>query len=174
MPSQKNGLRSPVDSVRSIFGALRNDSNTEIHNTSNHHEDSVYLWPQPDLPGIANTGIQVWHDVPDATMDVCFVYGLSGTRDRMWTHERCKYPRPQQFLPTVLKNIRILAFGHDAYTVGPSTSVNGVLEHVGNLLNDFARNRRRSDALSRPLVLVAHSLGTIVCKQALLLSHDNP
>jgi hypothetical protein len=42
-----------------------------------------------------------------------------------------------------------------------------------NLLADLATDRASCDA-SRPLIFVAHSLGGLVCKEAILLSRNNP
>jgi hypothetical protein len=39
---------------------------------------------------------------------------------------------------------------------------------------DLTADRRCSNALSRPLIFVAHSLGGLVCKKAILLSRNNP
>ena len=32
-------------------------------------------------------GIEVWYDCEDAICDICFVHGLSGSRDSTWTHK---------------------------------------------------------------------------------------
>lgn len=53
-------------------------------------------------------------------------------------------------------------------------SQNGLSEHARNFLSDLTTDRDLSNASSRPLLLVAHSLGGLICKEAILLSRNNP
>ncbi|EGU82781.1 hypothetical protein FOPG_16002 [Fusarium oxysporum f. sp. conglutinans race 2 54008] len=46
---------------------------------------------------------------------------------------------------------------------------NGLANHATNLLNDLTTDRACSNASSRPLAFVAHSLGGLVYKEAILL-----
>ncbi|KAM0539576.1 hypothetical protein ACHAO7_012047, partial [Fusarium culmorum] len=43
-----------------------------------------------------------------------------------------------------------------------------------NLLTDLTNDRRHRNASGRPLIFVVHSLGGLVCKEAILLSRNNP
>lgn len=120
-------------------------------------------------------GVEVLHDCPDATIDICFVHGLSGNRVGTWTAKGQPKPWPETLLPLKLSRARILTYGYDAYIVRkPVASTNGLADHATNLLNDLTTERARSNASSRPLVFVAHSLGGLVCKEAILLSRNNP
>ncbi|KXH63433.1 hypothetical protein CSAL01_04547 [Colletotrichum salicis] len=120
-------------------------------------------------------GVKVLHGCHDATVDVCFVHGLTGNRDSTWTASGQAKPWPETLLPPKLSRARILTYGYDAYIVQKSVaSTNGLIDHATNLLNDLATDRACSDASSRPLVFVAHSLGGLVCKEAILLSRNNP
>jgi hypothetical protein len=47
------------------------------------------------------------------------------------------------------------------------------LGYVVDLLNDLCQNRIDAGALSRPLVFVAHGLGGLLCKKAILVSRNN-
>src|SRR5437667_5348153 len=40
--------------------------------------------------------------------------------------------------------------------------------------DDLTTDRNSCDASSRPLIFVTHSLGGLVCKEAILLSRNNP
>ncbi|KAG8168388.1 hypothetical protein KVR01_001137 [Diaporthe batatas] len=119
-------------------------------------------------------GIKVLHDCREATIDVCFVHGLTGNRDSTWTADGQSNPWPETLLPPNLSRARILTYGYDAYIVRKSVaSTNGLIDHATNLLHDLSTERARSNASSRPIVFVAHSLGGLVCKEAVLLSRNN-
>ncbi|KAH7215365.1 Alpha/Beta hydrolase protein [Fusarium oxysporum] len=120
-------------------------------------------------------GVEVLHDCRDAAIDICFVHGLTGNRDSTWTAKGQSKPWPEALLPLKLTSARILTYGYDAYIVRKSVaSTNGLIDHAKNLLNDLSTDRASSNASSRPLVFVAHSLGGLVCKEAVLLSRNNP
>ncbi|KND92705.1 Protein SERAC1 [Tolypocladium ophioglossoides CBS 100239] len=127
--------------------------------------------PAPSFPD----GVEVLHDCRDATIDICFIHGLTGNRDSTWTANGQSAPWPQTLLPPELGKARILTYGYDAYIVRKSVaSINGLSDHAKNLLNDLTTDRTRSNASSRLLVFVAHSLAGLVCKEAMLLSRNNP
>ncbi|KAK0633921.1 Alpha/Beta hydrolase protein [Immersiella caudata] len=122
-------------------------------------------------------GVLVWHDCPHATVDICFVHGLTGDRERSWTaadskKEKDGHPWPQSILPPELPNARILTYGYDAYYTSEGVSSgNRLSDHARNLVTELTTNRRANQ--NRPLIFVAHSLGGLVTKKGLLLSRDN-
>lgn len=127
--------------------------------------------PAPTFP----YGIRVWYDCPDAAVDICFVHGLTGDRERTWTADGQSIPWPQALLPPKLDRARILTYGYDAYVVRKSVaSSNRLIDHATNLLVDLASDRDLCNATSRALIFVAHSLGGLVCKRAILMSRNNP
>jgi hypothetical protein len=71
----------------------------------------------------------------------------------------------KDFLPSQLPNARILLFGYNS-NVAFETSIAGVREQAVNLLNRLAS--KREDAEERPIIFVAHSLGGIIVKRALV------
>ncbi|UPK96915.1 hypothetical protein LCI18_007850 [Fusarium solani-melongenae] len=114
-------------------------------------------------------GVEVLHDCPDATVDICFVHGLTGNRISTWTAHGQTAPWPKTLLPEKLSKARILTYGYDAYIVSKAVaSSNRLIDHAMNLLIDLIIERAGSRASSRPLVFVAHSLGGLVCKEAIL------
>ncbi|KAH8646408.1 hypothetical protein BGZ60DRAFT_391976 [Tricladium varicosporioides] len=120
-------------------------------------------------------GIKVWYDCPDATIDICFVHGLTGNLDSTWTASKQSTPWPTVLLPLRLPRARLLTWGYDAYVVQASvTSKNRLTDHALNLLIDLTHDRAFCNASSRPLIFVAHSLGGLVCKEAILSSRNNP
>ncbi|EWZ86333.1 hypothetical protein FOWG_09910 [Fusarium oxysporum f. sp. lycopersici MN25] len=161
------------------------DNSPEIH----HQQETSHGPPGPpsrhdtDLrPPSENTpvpsfpdGVEVLHDCHDATIDICFVHGLTGNRDSTWTAKGQSKPWPKVFLPLKLTSTRILTYGYDAYIVRRSVaSTNGLIDHAKNLLNNLSTDRACSNASSRPLVFITYSLGGLVCKEAVLLSRNNP
>ncbi|MCJ1312433.1 hypothetical protein MMC25_006107 [Agyrium rufum] len=74
----------------------------------------------------------------------------------------------EEFLPQRLPNVRVLLFGYDA-NVAFNTSKAGVTESAENLLGRL-KAKRKEDPL-RPLVFIAHSLGGMVVKRALVIAN---
>jgi hypothetical protein len=150
---------------------------------------SLYSPPRPryetEHPGatLENTppvayfpdGVDVLCDPAESTIDICFVHGLTGNRNTTWTATGQSKPWPQTLLPLKLGKARILTYGYDAYVLRKSVaSSNRLIDHATNLLNDLTTDRTSCNASSRPLIFVAHSLGGLVCKEAILLSRNNP
>ncbi|KAM0418587.1 hypothetical protein ACHAPT_012486 [Fusarium lateritium] len=136
---------------------------------------------QDDLPSSSaseslNYGVKVLRDCPDATVDICFIHGLSGNRDKTWRAQDQFEPWPKTLLPSKLPRARILTYGYDAYVVAKSgpASTNRLIDHAANLLIDLTADREACGASSRPLIFVVHSLGGLVCKAAILRSRNSP
>ena len=130
--------------------------------------------PEPLVPCFPG-GVKILHDCPDATIDICFIHGLTGDRDSTWTAHGQSIPWPKTLLPPKLEKSRIFTYGYDAYIVGKATAGSGrLIDHATNLLHDLTMDRAGCNASTRPLVFIAHSLGGLVCKEAILLSRNNP
>jgi hypothetical protein len=128
----------------------------------------------PPIPSFPD-GVKVLRDCPDATVDICFVHGLTGDRESTWTADGQSAPWPKTLLPPRLSRARILTYGYDAYIVRKRVAgSNRLIDYAANLLHDLTTDRSSSNASSRPLIFVAHSLGGLVCKKAILLSRNNP
>lgn len=81
---------------------------------------------------------------------------------------------PRDLLPSTVPNARILTYGYDTKIrhtfIGP-VSKNNVVDHGWDLLCALEEVRR--DDPSRPLLFIAHSLGGLIAKIALIKSRDN-
>lgn len=131
--------------------------------------------PGPSPATAFPCGIKVWHACPDAAVDICFVHGLNGNRDATWTAHGESVPWPKTFLPEKLKQARILTYGYDACIVRKSVASSiRLIDHASNLISDLTADREEQQASTRPLIFVVHSLGGIVCKEAMLQSKDSP
>ncbi|KAI0478139.1 hypothetical protein F4859DRAFT_478707 [Xylaria cf. heliscus] len=120
-------------------------------------------------------GVKVWINPVDAEIDICFIHGLTGDRDATWTASGQSEPWPSNLLPDRLPKARLLTYGYDAYVVQKSvTSINTLNDHATNLLRDLTDDRESCNASSRRIVFVAHSLGGLICKEAILQSRNNP
>ncbi|EXL39109.1 hypothetical protein FOCG_18272 [Fusarium oxysporum f. sp. radicis-lycopersici 26381] len=129
---------------------------------------------QSSIP-IFPDGVEILVDPPDADVDICFIHGLTGNRTSTWTARGQPAPWPKTLLTSELPKACILTYGYDAYVVSKSVaSSNRLIDHATNLLTDLTNDRRRRNASSRPLIFVVHSLGGLVCKEAILLSRNNP
>ncbi|KAI8717404.1 hypothetical protein NCS52_00816200 [Fusarium sp. LHS14.1] len=130
---------------------------------------------QPSLSESFPDGVKVLRDCPNATVDICFIHGLSGNREKTWRGHGHSEPWPKTLLPSKLPRARILTYGYDAYVVAKSgtASTNRLIDHAHNLLNDLTTDRALSGASSRPLIFVAHSLGGLVLKLAIIRSRNN-
>ncbi|KAJ4326721.1 hypothetical protein N0V84_002837 [Fusarium piperis] len=126
---------------------------------------------RPDFPD----GLKVLYAGPNDIVDVCFIHGLSGNRRSTWTAHGRTRPWPKEYLPSMLPGARILTYGYDAYSSRrQDPSVDRLTEHATNLLVDLIAKRATNEATSRPLIFVCHSLGGLVCKEAILLSRSHP
>lgn len=116
---------------------------------------------------------------PDAKVDIVFVHGLNGDPRHTWTSKNNGLFWPSQLLPVSLKSAqaRILVYGYnaDVYTFGSnkgSPSSDMIHQHAQTMLKNLASERTSEEVQEHPIIFVAHSLGGILVKRALELSHD--
>ncbi|KAK0704899.1 hypothetical protein B0H67DRAFT_363684 [Lasiosphaeris hirsuta] len=124
-------------------------------------------------------GIRVLYSPSDAIVDLVFVHGLKGHRENTWSQGENGPPWPQTLLPRKMQNARVLTFGYDATPIawgsGSSISGNRIGDHSKNLLTAVAASRLEGkNQPHRPIIFVAHSLGGLVCKDALLAARSSP
>ena len=119
---------------------------------------------------------QVYAPEGGGKVDVVFVHGLNGDPERTWTSERSHVFWPSQLLPLILEEqkARILVYGYDADVASftGSTSKDKIHNHAEHLVSTLAANRNIRRASERPIIFVAHSLGGLVVKRALIHSSE--
>ena len=111
-----------------------------------------------------------------AGVDIVLVHGLNGDPQKTWTAEKSKTFWPSQLLPPILEeeHARVLVYGYDAdvtsFTDGASKDK--IHNHAEHLVAVLAANRRIRKATERPIIFIAHSLGGLVVKRALIYSSE--
>jgi protein SERAC1 len=105
----------------------------------------------------------------DSRLSIVFVHGLTGNREKTWTHRNGIF-WPGSLLPEDFPRARIMTFGYDADIVRFWTiaSSNRLGDHGKSLV--YALLDQREQVGQRPIIFVAHSLGGLVCEDALNLS----
>ncbi|CAI6087630.1 unnamed protein product [Clonostachys chloroleuca] len=126
----------------------------------------------PNRKKILSLGIKALHSPEPCDVDIVFIHGLSGDREKTWTGPNQTEPWPKTILPDRLPTARMLVFGYDAKWLKDSSSRNRVQEHASNLLASLGRHRGEDGTSSRPIIFVCHSLGGLVCMDALVLSEQ--
>ncbi|XP_014553238.1 hypothetical protein COCVIDRAFT_108238, partial [Bipolaris victoriae FI3] len=92
---------------------------------------------------------------------------LRGSRVQTWSAG--EYFWPKDFLSEDLENARIITWGYDANVANGFSyaSREGIRGHDERLLHNLYRIRR---SITRPIIFVCHSLGGLVCKEALIIT----
>jgi len=122
------------------------------------------------------SGLKLLHDGENSIVDLIFVHGLTGDRDKTWTAKDATEPWPRTLLPSKVPNARILTFGYDAYVSDwrGMVSKNRIGNHAMNLLAGVASYREEDDTDNRPIIFICHSLGGLVCEDALATAQQRP
>ncbi|KAI0476806.1 hypothetical protein F4859DRAFT_514138 [Xylaria cf. heliscus] len=105
-----------------------------------------------------------------STVDIVFIHGLTGDRERTWTAKNASEPWPKTLLASKLPTARILTFGYDAYVAHwrGVVSQSRIADHSGNLLASLADHRETDDDTVNedPIIFVCHSLGGLALAMA--------
>lgn len=94
---------------------------------------------------------------------IVFVSGLESQRRSQLSTWKAKFFWPTELLPNDVPNVRILVWKFapekDANAAGPSIGLLGE-----KLLRDLMASRKTSEAATRPVIFIAHSLGGLIVK----------
>ncbi|KUJ15344.1 uncharacterized protein LY89DRAFT_783508 [Mollisia scopiformis] len=99
------------------------------------------------------------------------VHGLGGDWEDTWTDGSSGKLWLRDFLPKQYPNARVMSFGYDA-SHALSTSVADINDAAISLIDSLNGERQEPSSRRRPIVFVAHSLGGIVVKKALILANE--
>ena len=119
-----------------------------------------------------NYGIkELYNGGANASIDIVFVHGLTGNTYTTWLHKDSHVHWPSDLLKQDIPDARILGFGYDADVVKLWNASNGCLSnHAENMVGALVRKRERTDTERRRILFVAHSIGGLIVKQALIHS----
>ena len=96
---------------------------------------------------------------------ICLVHGLGGGRVSTWKKDEVFWP--YNLLARDIPDARIITWGYDAdvaHFVSP-VSTNRVKDNAKSLSSALNGLRSSPETSTRPLILIAHSLGGIICAQ---------
>ncbi|RYO00079.1 hypothetical protein AA0121_g13434 [Alternaria tenuissima] len=115
-------------------------------------------------------GLHVVSEGIAPVVDIVAVHGLNGHCEKTWTADNgVNWLR--NLLPHDLPDARIFSWGYDANTHSSShMSSQYLYGHGINLVTDLSLERRVTQTTKRPIIFVAHSLGGIIVKSALIHS----
>ncbi|CZR47521.1 uncharacterized protein FPRO_13188 [Fusarium proliferatum ET1] len=101
-----------------------------------------------------------------------FVHGLGGNLRTTWKQEGTTEPwfAKPEFLGRLQNSVRVLSFGYNAHRFGDVANTR-IIHHANDLLRNLVL--KRLDHPDRPLIFIAHSLGGLVVKRAILLCATN-
>ncbi|CAI4213869.1 unnamed protein product [Parascedosporium putredinis] len=99
-------------------------------------------------------------------VDLVLIHGLNGDATRSWTNAATAAFWPGEFLPVDVPEARIFNFGYNADAVFGNTTAD-IVDHAKDLLSSLI-DEREGERKSQPIIFIAHSLGGIIVKQALL------
>ncbi|KAL1598071.1 hypothetical protein SLS59_007081 [Nothophoma quercina] len=126
--------------------------------------------PSAQAAGAVQHGLQVVCEGTDPIVDIVAVHGLNGDREKTWTAGNGVHWL-RDLLPHDLPRARILSWGYDANThSGSRVSCEYLFDHARTLVSDLCLERQITETSRRPIVFVAHSLGGIIVKSALIHS----
>jgi hypothetical protein len=109
-----------------------------------------------------------------AEIDIIFIHELHGHRRNTWTRgtNNSSCFSPEELLAKDLPNARIMTWGYDSDVIRRLKCVSLAIlgQHAENLCTEL-RNERKDVPADRLTLFIAHSMGGIVTKGALLKSH---
>ncbi|KAF2759829.1 WD40 repeat-like protein [Pseudovirgaria hyperparasitica] len=127
-----------------------------------------------------NLGLDLVVDNPNPAGDLVFVHGLGGTAKRTWSYNRdvANFWPSWLALEDYLNDYRVFTFGYNADFRGGSINLN-IIDFAKDLLLQLLTfsshlTGRTNDSGKRNLIFVAHSMGGLVVKKAIILGKHDP
>lgn len=103
-------------------------------------------------------------------VDIIAIHGLNGDPYKTWTDEKTDTLWLRDLLPHDVPGARIFTYGYPSRLLC-STSEATISNYAEHLLSHLESWRAAKE--QRPIIFIAHSLGGIVCKRALIKAKEN-
>lgn len=153
--------------------ALSSDRSTVDVDETEHNDVQVEVQPEYILkemysPPAATDGSPSEQEL----VDLVFVHGLGGNLRTTWKIEGTTEPwfTKPEFLGRLKNSVRCLSFGYNANRFGDVANTR-IIHHANDLLRNLVL--KRLDNPTRPIIFIAHSLGGLIVKRAILLCATN-
>ncbi|KAK1753795.1 hypothetical protein QBC47DRAFT_48118 [Echria macrotheca] len=111
----------------------------------------------------------------DVLVDIVFVHGILGDYESTWTHQESKILWPRDLLPIDFPRARIASLNYspnfdDFFPAESAVGATSGLDRLSSGLCEALERFRQTapKATNRPIILVAHSLGGLICTKAIL------
>ncbi|KAF8514560.1 hypothetical protein BU17DRAFT_52477 [Hysterangium stoloniferum] len=119
-------------------------------------------------------GIKILASGTSPVVDIVAIHGLDGHRERSWTATNGVLWL-RDLLPSIIPEARIITYGYDVNTRNQSRILTSLYDHGLGFFRKLSlfRNQTKTE---RPIIFVAHSVGGIVLRSALIhanLSHSS-
>ncbi|KIK63472.1 hypothetical protein GYMLUDRAFT_72124 [Collybiopsis luxurians FD-317 M1] len=101
-------------------------------------------------------------------VDILALHGLNGHAFRSWESHDASFMWLRDCLPEQMPGVRILTYGYNANVYSDVST--GRMRTFSETFLERLRYMRESDP-DRPLIIIAHSMGGLIVKQALLIAH---
>lgn len=150
----------------------------------NPSPEKTPLPKSPEQPGLVhmNRDSPIAIDACEAEtfeVDIVAIHGLNGTAYGTWTHEKTNEQTHEKirtlwlrdFLPNDIPGARVFTYEYPSHVLF-SKSTASTDDYARSLLSALSHCRVGKE--HRPLIFIAHSLGGIVCKQALIMAKEDP
>ncbi|KAI9713377.1 MAG: hypothetical protein M1812_006655 [Candelaria pacifica] len=123
-------------------------------------------------------GLFTLHDLPhdqSSALDIVAVHGLGGGWRKTWNDAESRKNWLRDYLPRQLESqgrqARVLSYGYNSGGI-LSKAVGNIDDVAQELLVRLQGRRSSSAEKSRPILFIAHSLGGVVVKKAMIIAHE--
>ncbi|KAF9877324.1 hypothetical protein CkaCkLH20_05024 [Colletotrichum karsti] len=130
---------------------------------------------KPDEQTQEDYGLFLLHPEPGSAaidIDIVAVHGLGGHWKDTWTDDAASKLWLRDFVPAQFPATacRIWSFGYNSRSL--SNSVEDIDDAATSLINSLHEERQLTGSGTKPIIFIAHSLGGIVVKRALILANE--
>ena len=121
-------------------------------------------------------GLNLLYSPSVPLLDFIFVHGLGGGSRKTWAKtSSITHYWPQEWLPKdpAFKNVRVLSFGYDSNWIKSRDNCLNIRHFGRSLIGEISTSPYLRDA-DTPIVLIGHSMGGLVIKEAYMLARQEP